>query len=102
MLRCEQCSVNAPLEVRPFDGQPEYEQMIEYFLSSEDAFLSAMGVERSKLPSRQDWIASALRDHARAIYDKERAYLAWVHEGIAVGHSSINKIRVGEEAFIHL
>src|SRR5689334_20986666 len=95
-------AMTAPLEVRPFRGQREYERMIDYFLCSDDTFLSAMGVDRSKFPSREDWVASVLRDDARPIHEKERAYLAWVHEGVVAGHSSINKIRVGEEAFIHL
>jgi len=34
--------------------------------------------------------------------EKERFYLAWIYEDIVVGHSSINQIKVGEEAFIHL
>jgi RimJ/RimL family protein N-acetyltransferase len=94
--------MNALIEVRPFRGQAEYEQMIDYFLNAEDSTLHAMGVERARLPKRADWIASALRDHARPSHEKERAYLAWVYDGVAIGHSSINKIRVGEEAFIHL
>jgi RimJ/RimL family protein N-acetyltransferase len=61
-----------------------------------------MGVARSKLPSREEWISSALRDHDRPKHKKERAYLAWIFDGAAIGHSSINKIEVGEAAFIHL
>jgi RimJ/RimL family protein N-acetyltransferase len=90
------------IEVRPFAGRLEVEQMVDYFLDADDAFLKGMGVDRSKLPLRNDWIASALRDDARPNHEKERAYLAWVYDGVAIGHSSINKIQVGEEAFIHL
>ena len=90
------------IEVRPFSGRAEYEQMVDYFLDADDTLLRAMGVDRSKFPPREEWIASALRDHTRSNQEKERAYLAWVYEGVTVGHSSINKIRVGEDAFIHL
>ncbi len=90
------------IQVRAFEGQREYEQMIDYFLSADDAFLDAMGVDRSKLPARKAWIESTMQDHARNNREKERAYLAWVYDGVAVGHSSINKIVVGEQAFIHL
>ena len=38
-------------------------------------------------------------DHMRI--DAGRAYLAWVYKG-SIGHSSINRIKMGEEAFIHL
>ncbi|MGH7590665.1 MAG: GNAT family N-acetyltransferase, partial [Gemmatimonadales bacterium] len=49
-----------------------------------------------------DWIASVLQDHDRPNAEKERGYLAWVYEGATIGHSSINKIRLGKDAFIHL
>lgn len=94
--------MNASIEVRPFAGRAEYEQMVDYFLDADDAFLQGMGVARSKLPSREEWISSALRDHDRPKHKKERAYLTWVYGGAAVGHSSINKIEVGKAAFIHL
>lgn len=76
--------------------------MVDYFLGAEEAFLLGMGVDRSRLPSREDWIRAVLRDHDRPNHEKERAYLAWVLGGAPIGHSSINKIQVGAEAFIHL
>ena len=88
--------------VRPFDGRREYEQMVDYFLCADDALLLRMGVARSKLPEREEWISSALRDHNRPDHEKDRAYLAWIYGGVSIGHSSINKIKVGESAFIHL
>ena len=94
--------MDGAIEVRPFAGRAEYEQMVDYFLSADDEFLHGMGVARSKLPLREGWISSVLRDHDRPNHQKERAYLAWIYDGVAIGHSSINKIQVGEEAFIHL
>lgn len=44
----------------------------------------------------------ALRAHDHPNAEKERGYLAWACDGIPIGHASINKIRFGEEAFIHL
>jgi RimJ/RimL family protein N-acetyltransferase len=76
--------------------------MVDYFLEADDEFLLEMGVARSALPRREDWLSAVLRDHDRASHEKERAYLAWVLDGVAIGHSSINKIQVGREAFIHL
>jgi RimJ/RimL family protein N-acetyltransferase len=90
------------IEVRPFAGRTEYEQMVDYFLDADDEFLRGMGVARSSLPLREDWISSVLRDHDRPDHEKGRAYLAWIYEGVAIGHSSINKIQIGKEAFIHL
>ncbi len=89
-------------QVRPFAERRDYERMIDYFLTAEDAFLERMGVDRHRLPSRQSWLKALMLDHERANDEKERAYLAWIHHGVPVGHSSINRIRIGEEAFIHL
>lgn len=94
--------MSVTIEVRPFAGRSEYVQMVDYFLDADDAFLRGMGVERSRLPAREEWISSVLRDHDRPNDEKERAYLAWVHGGVAIGHSSINRIEVGRSAFIHL
>lgn len=90
------------VDVQPFSGRPEYEQMVDYFLNADVAFLQGMGVARSKLLAREEWISSALRDHDRPNHEKERAYLAWVYDGVTVGHSSINKIKLGESALIHM
>jgi len=76
--------------------------MVDYFLTADDQFLHGMGVARSRLPSREDWISSTLRDHDRPNHQKERAYLAWVLGGLLMRQSKINKITVGEQAFIHL
>jgi len=76
--------------------------MVDYFLGADTAFLEAMGVDRRKLPARHEWIESALLDLGRAAHEKDRHYLAWLHDGTPVGHSSINKIKVGDEAFIHM
>ena len=76
--------------------------MVDYFLDADDAFLQRMGVARCRMPSREEWIGAVLRDHDRPNHEKDRAYLAWIHDGAAIGHSSINRIEVGEAAFIHL
>lgn len=94
--------MNGAIAVRPFAGRSEYEQIVDYFLEADDAFLQGMGVSRSTLPSRDEWISSALRDHDLPKHKKERAYLAWIHGGAAIGHSSINKIEIGKAAFVHL
>ncbi len=76
--------------------------MVDYFHAATDDFLAGMGVSRDRLPLREDWIASALRDHERPLHEKERAYLLWLDGATPIGHSSLNRIALGEEAFIHL
>jgi len=89
-------------QIRPFADRRDYERMVDYFLTANDAFLEGMGVDRQKLPQRAAWLQAALLDHERGEMERERYYLAWIYDGIPIGHSSINKIKFGDEAFIHL
>jgi RimJ/RimL family protein N-acetyltransferase len=61
-----------------------------------------MGVDRLKLPERDKWLEALLVDHERPDSERDRFYLVWKFRGQPVGHSSINKIVVGTEAYIHL
>lgn len=90
------------IQIRPFANRRDCERMVDYFLNADETFLVGMGVDPNKLPTRQEWIESALLDLERPAHEKDRFYLAWIYDGNPVGHASINKIKVGEEAFIHL
>jgi RimJ/RimL family protein N-acetyltransferase len=95
-------TIDPHVQTRPFTERRDYERMIDYFLTADDALLQGMGVDRRLLPPREAWLESVMLDHERIDTEKERSYLAWLYMGTPVGHSSINKIKVGEEAFIHL
>src|SRR5215471_14561746 len=90
------------LDVRPFSRPQEYEGMVDYFLGADDAFLNGMGVARELLPAREAWLKSLLLDHQRPDAQKDRLYLAWFCDEQLIGHSSVNRIRLGEDAFFHL
>jgi RimJ/RimL family protein N-acetyltransferase len=90
------------IEVRPFEAASEYERMIDYFVSGEQPFLQGMGVDPALLPTRQAWLAACLADHQRPDPEKDRFYLAWLHDAELVGHSSISHIEPGRVAHIHL
>src|SRR5260370_25077795 len=90
------------IEVRPFSGREEYELMLDYFYKADDLFLREMGVDRLKLPERDKWLDALLADHEKSDSERDRFYLVWIFRGRRVGHSSINNIVLGAEAFIHL
>ena len=90
------------IEVRPFLSREEYELMLDYFYTADDSFLNGMGVDRAKLPERDKWLDALLLDHEKPDGERDRFYLIWIFRGRRVGHSSINKIVLGTEAFIHL
>ncbi|HEU0274999.1 MAG TPA: GNAT family protein [Candidatus Udaeobacter sp.] len=90
------------IEVHPFSSREEYELMVDYFLKADEVFLRGMGVDRLKLPERDKWLDALLTDHQKPDNERDRFYLIWKFGGNRVGHSSINKIVPGTEAFIHL
>lgn len=92
------------IEVRPFESAIDYARMIDYFHGASDDHLRAMGVERGRLPAREAWLDSNWRDHELPDNDprRDRFCVAWLLDGTLVGHSSINKIHWGREAYAHL
>jgi RimJ/RimL family protein N-acetyltransferase len=90
------------IEVRPFSNREEYELMLDYFYKADDPFLRGMGVDRLKLPERDKWLDALLADHQKPDGERDRFYLVWIFRGQRVGHSSINNIVLGAEAYIHL
>jgi len=90
------------LEVRPFTSAAEYEGMVDYFLNADDEFLRGMGVARRLLPTRDGWLRDVLADHELPDPEKDRLYLGWFYQNQQIGHSSVNRIQFGNDAFFHL
>lgn len=90
------------ISVRPFLHRHEFERMLDYFLQADDAFLFGMRIDRTKLPERQAWLERILDDQKNLDDKKARFYLAWLYQGRHIGHCSVNSIKIGEEAIIHL
>ena len=61
-----------------------------------------MGADRRKLPSATDWHQILEQDFARPIKSKQFYYIVWEADAVPIGHSNINKIVFGQEAFVHL
>jgi len=94
--------MNSATAVRPFANEGEYEGMVDYFLGGNEEFLTGMGVDLAKLPTRAEWLRAALADHERPDAETQRFFVAWLFEGRIVGHSSISHIATGETAHCHL
>jgi RimJ/RimL family protein N-acetyltransferase len=90
------------LQVRPFESQADYEQMIEYFHSADDELLALMGVDPRRLPTREAWLARLLPELVRPVAQKQSYYLSWRVNDVPVGHSNANQIDYGQQAFVHL
>ena len=80
----------------------DFGKVVDYFLKSDKDFLLGMGVEISKLPSRHEWLKLLADEFYKPVEDKKFFYVIWLLNDIPVGHSNINKIIFGEEAYMHL
>lgn len=90
------------LDVQPFASESDYDRMIDYFRLADESQLRAMGVDRHRIPAREEWLARLLPDLERPAPQKQTYYLIWRRDGMPVGHSSANQIVYQEQAFVHL
>jgi RimJ/RimL family protein N-acetyltransferase len=76
--------------------------IISYWLSSDPEFLTGMGVDLTKMPDREQWRAM-LTEQLDCPYESKKSYcIIWLENDRPVGHSNVNKITYGKEAFMHL
>jgi len=74
----------------------------DYWLLSDPELMKGMGVQLDKLPSREQW-GEMLNAQLQQSYEEKQSYcLIWEIDGKPAGHSNVNKIRFGEEAYMHL
>jgi RimJ/RimL family protein N-acetyltransferase len=93
--------VHAKLLLREMT-EGDLDAIADYWLGSEPDYLVGLGVDLSKLPTRE-----ALFDMLRAqirLPDAEKSSLALIAtlNGSAIGHCNVNNIRFGEAADLHL
>ncbi len=80
----------------------DIEPLSDYWFKASPDFLIAMGVDLSKMPTREQW-ENMLREQIAAPIDQKQSYcMIWELDGQAVGHSNVNKIVLNEEASMHL
>jgi RimJ/RimL family protein N-acetyltransferase len=80
----------------------DIEQIVEYFTKATPEFLLGMGVDPDKLPSKEKWIGILKSDLRKINNEKENYYIIWQFDKQSIGHSKINKIKLGKEAYMHL
>ncbi len=80
----------------------DLEFIVDYFLKSDSDFLLVMGVDISKLPSREEWLNILTSNFYLDLDKKTFFYIIWLLDNEPVGHCNINKIDFGIEAYMHL
>ena len=75
---------------------------VDYFHNSSDAHLHLIGVDRERLPGRDDWLAAARSDAARPVAKRDSYGVVWELDGEPVGFSTTDRIVAGHDAYMHL
>ena len=83
-------------------GPHDVDRVINYFLQADQDFIRGMGADPEKLPKLDDWRRIMLDDLDRSLVHKHFYYLIWELAGCPIGHSNINQIVFGQEAYMHL
>jgi RimJ/RimL family protein N-acetyltransferase len=89
------------LSVREIE-ENDFKSIIDYFLKADKNFLLSLGVDISKLPTEEEWLKLLSTEYQKSIENKNFYYVIWLMNNKAVGHSNINKLIFGEEAYMHL
>ena len=80
----------------------DIESITNYWTNASDDFLTAMGVDLNKMPQKEFW-KEMLSDQLALSYKEKKSYcIIWILNGKETGHSNVNKIIFGEEAYMHL
>jgi len=93
--------MSTQLDVREITIE-DIQPLADYWTKSDPGFLVSMGVDLSKLPARSD-LVEMLEQQVTQDYSEKKSYaVIWLVDGKPAGHSNINKILFGEEAYMHL
>ena len=76
--------------------------VVDYFVNATPEYILGMGAYPDKLPERQKWIKKLELGFDVPIKEKEFYFIIWQIDNIPVGHSTLNEIKYGHEARMHL
>lgn len=89
------------LSVREIEME-DIPRICNYWLHSEDDFLVNLGVDLSKIPSREE-LTQMLQSQIETSYDQKQSYaLIWCLDDEPIGHCNVNNIEFGKLAYMHL
>lgn len=80
----------------------DIESLTDYWFKSDPEFLINMGVDLSKMPTREQWKQMLEQQISQSYKDKQSYCIIWLLDNKPIGHCNINRIIFGEEAYMHL
>ena len=92
---------NPSLAVREMQ-QEDIEPLMQYWLEATPNFLTDMGVDLSKMPTKEE-LCNMLTEQLAAPYQQKQSYATiWLKDNQPIGHCNVNDIVFGKEACMHL
>lgn len=76
--------------------------VIDYFMNAAPEYLNSLGVDPTRVPERAQWQARFAQQFALPVEQRKIVLVLWELDGKAAGFSSSDKIKLGEEAYMHL
>lgn len=80
----------------------EVEVVINYFHGATPEHLELLGVDPTRLPSKAQWKHLYEYDYSQPRERRKSLLVLWQADGKNIGFSSVDKIKFGEEAYMHL
>ena len=80
----------------------EVDHVMDYFHDASAEYLEILGVDPTRLPSLLQWRKLFEADFALPVGQRRNFYLLWERDGKPAGFSSADKIKFGQEAYMHL
>ena len=73
----------------------------DYWMSADESYLTAMGVDLTRMPTREAFSSMLRHQFKLPITEKNAFCLIWEIDSKACGHSNTNPTEFGNEAFFH-
>ena len=70
----------------------DIEPLSDYWLSAPPDFLTGMGCDVCKMPTKEDWHKMLTEQISTELKKKKSYCLIWEYDDKKVGHSNVNKI----------
>jgi RimJ/RimL family protein N-acetyltransferase len=80
----------------------ETDLVADYFLRAAPEYLKSLGVDPARVPTRVQWQARFAQQFALPVERREIVLVLWELDGEPAGFSSSDKIKLGDEAYMHL
>lgn len=93
--------MNEKISVREMHEE-DIDLIIQYWLTADNVFLNKLGVDVNKVPAKDAWRKILSEQMTQSFEQKQSYCIIWLVDDKPVGHSNVNKIIFGEEAYMHL